>query len=83
MTIQEANVAHLRALDPERVYIESTEVLCVQCCDNDHLHGKGVVRVWPEGKPLNDALCLACAESVVAGWLALDSCDYVTIIVAR
>lgn len=83
MTIQDANVAMLRTIDPERVYVAAVELECGVRCDSDYLHGKGVVAVWPEGQRCADTLCLACAMPVIEGWITSDVCDYVTVMVLR
>jgi hypothetical protein len=82
-TIQDVNVATLREIDPQRVYVEAIETFCVRRCGTDYLHGKGVVSIWPDGRPMLDYLCLACAIPVVEGWLDSDTCDYVTVVVLR
>jgi hypothetical protein len=82
-TIQEANVAHLRAIDPERIYVHAMDLPCRQNCANDYLHGKGVVLIWPYGGADADPLCLACAIPVAEGWLVSDACDHLVISVER
>lgn len=83
MTIQDANVAALRAIDPERVYAEAVGLECRAPCDTDCLHGKAVVSIWPEGHPYLDAVCMACAVPAIEGWISSDVCDYVTVRVLR
>lgn len=83
MTIQDANVEALRAIDPERVYVETVGLECQAVCDTDFLHGKAVVSIWPEGHPYLDAVCMACAVPIIESWITSDVCDYVTVRVLR
>jgi hypothetical protein len=82
LTIQEANVAELRELDPRRVSVEVGEAPAQRSCDTDSQHGKGVCYLYVEGEPVVDVLCLACALLTAEVWLATDV-DHLTIVVAQ
>ena len=82
ITIQEANVAELRELDPRRVFVEVGEAPAQRSCDTDSLHGKGVCYLYVEGEPVVDVLCLACTLLTAEIWLAADI-EHLTIVVAR
>ena len=83
MTIQDANVARLREINPDSVYAEAIDIESRQTCDTDFLHGKAVVSIWPEGHPYLDAVCMACAVLIIEGWITSDVCDYVVVQVLR
>jgi hypothetical protein len=82
-TIQEANVAHLRAIDPERIEVSAALTPAQYSCDTDSHHGKGVCYLRAEGGLRVDVLCLACAVIVAQGWLASQICDRVSVVVAQ
>lgn len=82
-TIQEANVAHLRAIDPERIEVSAVPMPAQHSCDTDSHHGKGVCYLRAEGDLHVDVLCLACAVVVAQGWLAAQVCDRVAVVVAQ
>jgi hypothetical protein len=82
-TIQEANVAHLRAIDPERIEVSAAPTLAPCSCDTDFHHGKGVCYLRAEGSLRVDVLCLACTVIVAQGWLASQICDRVSVVVTQ
>jgi hypothetical protein len=82
ITIQEANVAQLRELDPKRVTVEVGEAPAQRSCDTDSQHGKGVCYLLAQGEQEVDVLCLACALLTAEVWLATDV-EHLTIVVAR
>ena len=82
ITIQEANMAVLRELDPRRVSVDLGEAPAQRSCDTDSLHGKGVCYLYVEGDPVVDVLCLACTLLTAEIWLAADI-EHLTIVVAR
>lgn len=82
-SIQEANIARLQALDPQRVFTCAVDMLARVNCDTDSLHGKGVCYLLADGCQQVDVLCMACAVPVAEGWLATDPGRQVTVAVAR
>lgn len=83
ITIQEANVERLLALDSQRVFVHAIDTLARVNCDTDYLHGKGVCYLLADGCQEVDVLCMACAVPVAEGWLATDPGRQVTVAVAR
>jgi hypothetical protein len=82
LTIQEANVAELRELDPKRVYVEAGSMPATRSCDTDSQHGKGVCYLLAQGEQEVDVLCLTCALLTAEVWLTSDV-EYVMIAVAQ
>jgi hypothetical protein len=82
-TIQEANVAHLRELDPDRVLVVLMQAPTRQNCDTDSHHGKGVCWMLAQLDQEPCTLCLSCAIVAAEKWLTSDVCDYLTIAVTR
>jgi hypothetical protein len=82
ITIQEANVAQLRELDPKRVSVDLGEAPAQRSCDTDSLHGKGVCYLLAQGEQEVDVLCLTCALLTAEVWLTSDV-EYVMIAVAQ
>jgi hypothetical protein len=82
ITIQEANVAELRELDPRRVSVDLGEAPAQRSCDTDSQHGKGVCYLLAQGEQEVDVLCLACALLTAEVWLTTDV-EHLTIVVAR
>jgi hypothetical protein len=82
ITIQEANMAVLRELDPRRVSVDLGEAPAQRSCDTDSLHGKGVCYLYVEGEPVVDVLCLACTLLTAEIWLTSDV-EHLTVVVAR
>jgi hypothetical protein len=81
-TIQEANIARLRELDPKRVYVEAGSKPATRSCDTDSQHGKGVCSLLAQGEQEVDVLCLACTLLTAGVWLTSDV-EYVMIAVAQ
>jgi hypothetical protein len=82
-SIQEANAARLRALDPQRVFVYEVDTPARVSCDTDFLHGKGVCYLMHSDGQEVDILCLACAVTEVEGWLLVDPDRQVVVAVAR
>lgn len=83
MTIQQANAAALTEIDPDRVYITTSEAYATRSCDTDSQHGKGVVYLLAETEQEPAVLCLACAVDATKIWLSSQVCDYVTAAVVK
>jgi hypothetical protein len=81
-TIQEANVARLREIEPKRVFVAEADLDSTRFCGTDFLHGKAVAWLLPDGSQEVDVLCMPCAVRVTELWLE-DPGHQVTIAVAR
>jgi hypothetical protein len=81
-TIQEANVARLQEIDPDRVFVDEAEVDSTRNCETDALHGKAVAWLLADDRQEVDILCITCAVQFTESWLQ-DPGRQVTIAVTR
>jgi hypothetical protein len=81
-TIQEANVARLREIDPARVFVNAVDPPTQRSCDTDSHHGKGVCYLYAQDSSEVDVLCLDCAITTAEIWLIV-GIEYIIIEVAQ
>lgn len=82
MSIQEANIQRLNAINPNRVFVTAVDVEARLSCATDSQHGKGVCFLIAMDEQEPNVLCLKCAVEATELWL-LDPEEFVTVAVAR